>query len=76
MAIQGRLHLRTRLYWVTHSCGGPHTPWSSPSCNEVFMIPDIPAHRRRANDVPWSTEARSRRAVKPACLAFSLWAAC
>ena len=29
------------------------------------MTPNVPAHRRRANDVRLSTEARSRRSVQP-----------
>jgi hypothetical protein len=36
-----------------------------------IYTPNAPAHRRRANDVRLSTEARSRRSVQPVCSPMS-----
>jgi len=38
----------------------------------LVLSPNAPAHRRRANDVRLSTDARSRRSVQPACSAILL----
>jgi hypothetical protein len=43
-------------------------------CNRILDSYDsasnVPAHRRRANDVRLSTETRSRRSVQPVCSAM------
>jgi len=42
-------------------------------CFMRVMEPNVPAHRRRGNDVRLSIETRSRRSVQPACSAVISW---